>query len=94
MTATVNVNGILAKRGVYKAFRAWINAAYSETTMSGGKGTWRAGDRNQFGNRTRAYGDWLYHQDRGMFDEWLWRALQGRDCEGFNWRAWMAPDQR
>jgi len=91
--STVLVNGeILAKRGVFKAFREWINATYSDQHMFAlqNKGIWRAGDRNQYGNRTRLYGDWLYHQDRGMFNEWLWRALQGRDCEGFDYKAWLA----
>lgn len=36
-----------------------------------------------------AYGDYLYNQDRPIFDEWLWMALQGRDCEGFDWKAWV-----
>lgn len=41
-----------------------------------------------------ARSDYLYFQDRAMFDEHLWRALQGRDCEGFDWQAWVAQGQR
>ncbi len=80
----VLVNGeIKAKRGVYKAFREHLNAAYPEMA-------WRAGDRNQFGNRVRKYGDWLFFQDRPMFEELLQRTLQGRGEEGFDSNKWIA----
>jgi hypothetical protein len=93
VSGVVLVNGCIpAKRGVYAAFRRWINATYGSAELIRGVeiGKWRAGIHGQYGNRTRLYGDWLYHQDRAMFDEWLWRALQGRDCDGFDWNAWLA----
>ena len=77
----VLVNGeIKAKRGVYKAFREHLNAASVGIQ-------WRAGDRNQFGNRTRKYGDWLYFQDREMFDVNLQLALAG-EFPGFDSEKW------
>ncbi len=80
---TVMVNGrIAAKRGIYKAFREHLNATYPEIV-------WRAGARGQYGNRTREYGDWLFFQDRPMFDELLWRTLQGCGEEGFNSNKWI-----
>lgn len=86
----VLVHDIEAKHGVCKAFREFINAKYTDQNMTGaGAGKWRMGNRNQYGNRTRSYGDWLFYQDRDMFNEWLWRALQGRDCEGFDWKQWL-----
>lgn len=84
MAATVLVNGsIEAKRGVYAAFRAYVNKLHKDSPRYRNKGEvlWE--------QRTRAYGDYLYHQDRPIFDEWLWRALQGRDCEGFDWQEWL-----
>jgi hypothetical protein len=84
MAAKVLVNGsIEAKRGVYAAFRVYVNDRYKDSPRYRNKGEvlWE--------QRTRGYGDYLYYQDRPMFEEWLWRALQGRDCDGFDWQAWL-----
>lgn len=81
MTATVLVNGeITAKRGVFAAFRSYLNEHYKDSPKH----------RNHVWHQeTRGYGDYLYHQDRQMFDEALWRAMQGRDFYGFDWRKWL-----
>ena len=80
------VNGsIPAKRGVYAAFRRHLNEQYADAPK------WRNKGEVLWEQRTRGYGDYLYFQDRPMFDEALWRALQGRDFPGFDWRQWLVP---
>lgn len=52
-----------------KAFRELLNAKFpAQPGMTSDPG-YKKGDRNQFGPRKRAYGDYLWHQDRCMFDE-------------------------
>lgn len=80
------VNGeIQAKRGVYAAFRRHLNKRLADAPRFRNKGEVL---REQ---RTRGYGDYLYFQDRPMFEEALWRALQGRDFPEFDWRRWIEP---
>ncbi len=82
MAATVLVNGsIVAKRGVFAAFRRYLNEQFKDSPKH---------RCNEFHQETRGYGDYLYHQDRDMFNEYLWRAMQGRDCPGFDWQRWTA----
>ncbi len=93
--ANVLVNGYVpAKRGVYKAFREFLNEEFKDSTFGGAgqPGKWRCGDRNQYGNRVRQYGDWLYFQDRPMFDELLDRAIRGKapEVEKFDAKKWAA----
>ncbi len=87
MTAMVLVNGsIAARRGVFAAFRAYLNEKHA------GSEKYR---HEVWHQESRGYGDYLYYQDRPMFDEALWRALQGRDFPGFDWRAWLVtPNER
>lgn len=47
------------KRGTIKAFREYLN-----TKFAGSEPHWHGG----FRQRTRGYGDYLYHQDRAKFD--------------------------
>ena len=85
--ASVLVNGSIgAKRGVYAAFREYLNNRHEHDPKYKNKGQvlWQ--------QRVRGYGDYLYFQDRPIFEEWLWRALQGRDCDGFEWKAWLAAE--
>lgn len=83
--ATVLVNGsIAAKRGVYAAFRKHLNELYAEQPNY---------KNHVWHQETRKYGDYLYHQDRAMFDEALWRALQGRDFPGFNHKKWLTTEE-
>lgn len=82
------VNGsIPAKRGVYAAFRKHLNRQFADAPKFRNKG------RELWEQRTRGYGDYLYFQDRPMFEEALWRALQGRDFQGFDRMRWLAPAQ-
>ena len=84
MPATVLVNGeIEARRGVFAAFRAYLNDLHRDSPRYRNQGQvlWE--------QRSRGYGDYLYYQDRAMFDEALWRALQGRDFDGFDWARWV-----
>lgn len=80
----VLVNGsILAKRGVFAAFRKHLNELHKDSPLY----------RNRRWNqRVRGYGDYLFAQDRPMFDEALWRALQGRDFPGFDWNQWRTQE--
>ena len=80
---------IEAKRGVYAAFRTHLNREFADAPKYRNKGEvlWE--------QRTRGYGDYLYYQDRPMFEEALWRALQGRDFPGFDWKRWLVqPNAR
>ena len=78
--ATVTVKGIEARRGVLAAFRHYLNERHRDAPRYCNR-RWR--------QKSRAYGDYLYHQDRPMFDEALWRALQGRDFPGFDAKPWL-----
>ncbi len=50
---------VKVKRGGNKAFREYLNTLYPELKYR----NWA------YGNRTRWYGDYLFAQDRAMFDE-------------------------
>lgn len=50
-----------------KQFREFLNAEYG--FQGGHDGSNNTGWNGQSGARTRAYGDWLYNSDRGMFNE-------------------------
>lgn len=84
MSATVLVNGqIKAKRGVFKAFREYLNSLDV------------AGDRphrhGRYHQQSRQWGDYIYSQDRERFNEHLMRALQGdKEFEGFDYQQWIA----
>ena len=81
--ATVLVNGsILAKRGVFAAFRKYLNERFANEP----NWTNRTAGMHQ---ETRGYGDYVFFQDRGYFDEALWRAMQGRDFPGFDHTKWL-----
>ena len=81
--STVLVNGTLkAKRGVFAAFRKYLNETYA------GEPKW-ANRTAGLHQETRGYGDYVYFQDRDYFDEALWRAMQGRDFPGFDWHRWL-----
>ncbi len=53
----------LSKRFTMKMFREELNRESGQRPEDGGK-SWR---NNVFGNRKRAYGDYLFRQDRDMF---------------------------
>lgn len=58
------------KRGLIKSFREYLNAKYA-----GGENH----KHEQFHQKSRGYGDYLYHQDRAKFDYEMGEALAGRD---------------
>jgi hypothetical protein len=57
------------KKGQMKAFREYLNSRFSPS-----EGRWR---NNKFVQRKRLYGDYLYYQDRALFDECLKQANAG-----------------
>lgn len=57
------------KRGSIKAFREYLNDRFPPET-----GRWR---NRVFVQRKRLYGDYLYAQDRALFDECLKQANAG-----------------
>lgn len=80
------VNGsIQAKRGVYAAFRKHLNTELADAPR------WQDKGKTLREQRTRGYGDYLFFQDRFMFDEALERALLGLDFPGFDRRQWLVP---
>ena len=72
----LNLNDVArnAKRGALKAFREYLNKRFSHLSYT----------NRRWGQITRSYGDWVYFQDRDMFDEMFSRAMEGRDFEGFD----------
>ena len=87
------------RRGILKAFRIFLNDKYGKPdslSAINGTGIWRAGARGQYGNRVRAYGDWLYYQDRGMFDELLARTLESpnRGETDFDGSLWVVAKNK
>lgn len=70
---------VQAKRGARKAFREWLNATY------GTDAEYRNGRYRQ---RTRPYGDYVYAQDREMFEHEFAEAMRGK-CPGFNPSPWI-----
>lgn len=67
--------GKLVKRGTLKAFREYLNAKYEAGTKH---------RHEAYHQRTRGYGDYLYHQDRDKFDVELGEALTGTSHKDFN----------
>lgn len=59
----------MMKRGTITAFKKYLNQRFPAV-----KGLWK---NNQYGNKTRDYGDYLYSQDRNMFNARLKEALNG-----------------
>jgi hypothetical protein len=57
------------RRGTIKAFRKYLNAKHRFDVAN-----WR---HNKFRQLTREYGDYLYYQDRAIFDLLLQDALGG-----------------
>lgn len=84
--ATVMVNGsVEAKRGVFKAFRDYLNVRFA------GEKDRKRGENGRYHQDTREYGDYLYFQDRAMFDVELERAMRGDDFyKDFARSKWIA----
>jgi len=61
-------------KGTIKAFREYLNKKFKETDPH---------KHERFHQRTRGYGDYLYHQDRWKFDLELSEALKGAGYEDF-----------
>lgn len=62
---------ISMKRGTITAFKKYLNKKFPVKTDPF--------KNNQYGNITRNYGDYLYSQDRDMFNAILIQALNGDD---------------
>ncbi len=56
-------------KGTIKAFRKYLNKQFPVATSPY--------KNNHYGNKKRNYGDYLYTQDRDMFDMNLNRAVRG-----------------
>lgn len=61
-----------------KQFRELLNAKFPAAPGGTSDPGYRKGDRNQFGPTKRAYGDYLWHQDRDMFNEDYRQYLAGK----------------
>jgi hypothetical protein len=61
-----------------KAFRELLNRKFPAQPGMASDPGYRKGDRGQFGPTKRAYGDYLWHQDRCMFDEDYRQYLAGK----------------
>lgn len=80
MSASTKRKVSVEPRGAIKAFREYLNAKFADSA------NWRNGAYHQ---RTRGYGDYLYHQDRFKFDVELQDALFGAtEYEGFKFHAY------
>ena len=86
------------RRGVIKAFRDYLNKAYPKY---GDKGQDNRHHNNQFHQDTRSYGDYLYFQDRSMFDNLLTEAMRGAEVKpgeprypGWDRNYWAKQRQR
>ena len=64
------------RRGAIKAFREYLNTAYPK---SGPEGQDNRHKNNQYHQVTREYGDYLYFQDRSMFNNLLTEAMRGAE---------------
>ena len=60
------------KRGILKKFRNYLNIQFKDNS------NWK---HNQYHQDTRGYGDYLYFQDRCMFDVVLSETLKGNRPE-------------
>lgn len=52
-----------------KEYRQHLNVLYPARPGMTSDPGYRKGDRGQFGPTKRAYGDYLWHQDRDMFED-------------------------
>lgn len=67
------------KRGTIKAFKELLNKTFPMESL----GRWK---NHRFHQRVREYGDYLYSQDRGMFDNVLVEALDGKHDDRVGWK--------
>ena len=86
------------RRGVIKAFRDYLNKAYPVISIDGSDSRHR---NNQFHQDTRPYGDYLYFQDRSMFNNLLSEAMRGAEVRpgeprypGWDHYYWASHRQR
>jgi hypothetical protein len=69
------------KRGGNKAFREYLNKKYKNSPL------WK---NHRWHQETRGYGDYLYFQDRDMFDEAISRAFkEDSDFADFKRAPWI-----
>ena len=66
------------KRGTIKSFREYMNRKFADSP------NWK---NYAYHQRTRGYGDYLYNQDRAMFDVCLHDALAGAP----EYKDWSKP---
>ena len=76
------------KRGAVKAFREYLNRTCVEKIDQG-----RNSRGQVYVRRTRGYGDYLYSQDREMFDFELHEALYAGASKDFNARNWLLDSE-
>lgn len=70
-------------RGTIKSFREYLNEKFRGTGVNHYS---HGGGRHIYQQRTREYGDYLYHQDREKFNVELADALAGDD-----YKDWKRP---
>jgi hypothetical protein len=73
----------VVKRGARKAFREFLNVTYRDSQKH---------RHNLYHQRTREYGDYLYSQDRDMFNVEFYLAMEGK-CPGFDHTKWVADEK-
>lgn len=73
----------IPKRGARKAFREHLNVVCREGPKH---------KHNRYQQKTREYGDYLYNQDRAMFDVEFDLAMEGK-CPGFDHAKWVANEK-
>lgn len=66
------------KRGTIKKFREYLNRKFAMSEKHTG------GRSGRYQQKTRLYGDYLYHQDRWQFNVELQYALAGNDHKDFH----------
>lgn len=74
---------VVAKRGALKAFREFLNTHCRNDRKHYHDGS----GRHIYQQRTREYGDYLYAQDREMFDQEFRAAMRG-EFPGFDSKPW------
>lgn len=79
----MNTPDVRCKRGARKAFREHLNVAF----RNGPKHR-----HNRYHQKTREYGDYLYSQDRDMFNVEFELAMDGK-CPGFDHTKWVAIEK-
>jgi hypothetical protein len=73
-------------RGTIKSFREYLNVKFAMGTKHQHDG----GGHHRYQQKKRAYGDYLYHQDRGKFDAELADALAGHQ----SYTDWQRPKRQ